>query len=111
MSRFADTNAKEDWRVQLIGIQEPPVSGHLCRARHHTRLLGIWHSTHDFICSSPKYYNENLPVSTVMRRSSATHSASVSGKVLELGLMLILFGYLAHENLKRETKSRHLSKV
>lgn len=74
--------------MQLIGIQKPPVSGRLCCTRHHTRLLGIWHSTHDFICSSPKYYDESLPVSTVMRRSSATHSASVSRKVLELGLKL-----------------------
>lgn len=87
MGQRPDSKAMEEWLAQLTGIQEPPVSGRLRHARHHTRLLGIWHSTHDFICSSPKYYDENLPVSMVMR-SSATHSASVSRKVSELGLKL-----------------------
>lgn len=74
--------------MQLIGTQKPPVSGRLCCARHHARLLGIGHSTHAFIRSSPKHYDERLPVSTVMRRSSATDSASVHRKVLELGVKL-----------------------
>lgn len=81
VSKVVDPSATEDWGAGLPEIQQRPVGGCLRCAGHHTRLPGIWHSMHCFLCSSPKSYEVSFfPLSWEGAKEHVQHRQLKSGR-------------------------------